>query len=1269
MIKKVLKKGIVIGVIILFIGTSITPQIFISNVKAVDPTIIKITNNSAFDGGKSLIKSASGKYYFAFDSNRGGNRDVWLYETSDIYTWGTPRRLTTYSGVDSSGSIAEANNGDIILAYTTNQGSPWGNKVYLSKSSDGGYTWSSPVLGEPYCSGNSNLLKASDGTLYFSRNRLGTWVKVSRSLDNGNSWTHISTISNHPYVLHSEMKEYDGDLYMVCDSRQDINPNPSHLYFYKSTNGGFTWVETASFVSSYEDKGPTIIRSDMGQFIAVWFSDDRDSSGSRNLYYSTSDDYSTWSTPQPLMASASYDDAAPSLFKDTTGQIYLAWASDQDGDYEIYLTEFSEYESSNTMTIRPSSQDSYIDKWNPTHNFGPSSYMNLLSTPGEGAVWFSYVQFDISSIPSDEDIISASLKLRCTSSGTPANVYVYEASSSWNEHTITWNTGPNLYSSPEASYYVHTTGWCSWDVTQHVKDWCEGVRSNNGFIVVQNTYGSHSSQFASKEHSISEYRPKLEITYTADVGDDVYEENDDFTSASTVSEGSYSSLRCIDDDFYRIWIDAGESLDAMISFIHANGDLDLKLYDPYYNLIDSSVSITNSERVSIASAPSSGYYIIRCYPFGGAENTYSLSIDIESFSGPDLIVESISWSPETVYEGDEVEFTVTIQNNGAVDAGSFYVFLEGIHVSMLKRINSLHAGGSTDVLFTETMPDDCEGVHTIKAIADVNEQVVETIETNNEETASLTVHYSGTLLTKNEWSQPISTDDYPEGHDFTFQINEWEAENYEYLAIQLDGNAFSQISELFKIKLKHVNSGVEWIYNPIDSNIWVTLDLKQFDDSFIGSGLWTLTTICIDKGYVLFPWENNDYYKVRYNLQNSEGDIHLSPYSLEESSGTSRSMYRWYSHFLASSSSSKERTLYYNFKVNPSTLYVSIWPKPSFTGGYPGGPDPSARYDKIELKILMGNGDSKTLDLTEYWKNAWQNNYGIFPYDIKVDSGSHGWWSIELYIKLQSISSSHQINIQNNIILTSKTDQMRTNNGKLINEIFNSKAIYPCSFMTNTLKVWTGVVVFSGDYESDYNTEKTPDLRTTIIKDFGDNAGFSNLNIGIGVFSNHPKWAINGDDLKDLCLIDYERSDGSDPLVWLIEKGIATTISGTLGTFIELLAAPVIHLLIDKLTPDDWDRIIEDSKSQENEDTFKIEINKKNFNYLIIDWQIPISYLNVGEEDNYEAKIPIIFYNGKNTIEAPIVVKYEHNWSFYCIFTIVKYYRNFCLIIIFFTYI
>lgn len=121
---------------------------------------------------------------------------------------------------------------------------------------------------------------------------------------------------------------------------------------------------------------------------------------------------------------------------------------------------------------------------------------------------------------------------------------------------------------------------------------------------------------------------------SSDCDDDQWEDNDDFSSATGVGEGTMPSLQaCADDpDYFEVYLLAGETLTADIAFTHADGDLDLTLYDAEGLLLRASVSTTDNESVSYTTA-SGGTFYIKAYGYNGAENAYSLTVAVEPAGG------------------------------------------------------------------------------------------------------------------------------------------------------------------------------------------------------------------------------------------------------------------------------------------------------------------------------------------------------------------------------------------------------------------------------------------------------------------------------------------------------------------------------------------------------------------------------------------------------------------------------------------------------------
>ncbi len=112
---------------------------------------------------------------------------------------------------------------------------------------------------------------------------------------------------------------------------------------------------------------------------------------------------------------------------------------------------------------------------------------------------------------------------------------------------------------------------------------------------------------------------------------DALEANDSRATASPVSVGDVSGLLACpgDDDYYAIALASNDLLIADASFIDAEGNLDLRLYNEAGSQVDTSLSQTDNERL-VYTAPAAGTYTLRAF-LAGADDTipgvaYGLSI-------------------------------------------------------------------------------------------------------------------------------------------------------------------------------------------------------------------------------------------------------------------------------------------------------------------------------------------------------------------------------------------------------------------------------------------------------------------------------------------------------------------------------------------------------------------------------------------------------------------------------------------------------------------
>jgi len=111
--------------------------------------------------------------------------------------------------------------------------------------------------------------------------------------------------------------------------------------------------------------------------------------------------------------------------------------------------------------------------------------------------------------------------------------------------------------------------------------------------------------------------------------DDNYEENDTLATAFDLSTYEGTWLNTIngygihsDDEWYKISMSGANQLLIDLQFIHAEGDIDLALFDASGTELDASESSTDNEFIDIT-VPSAGTYYIKLY-YAYEGNSYNL---------------------------------------------------------------------------------------------------------------------------------------------------------------------------------------------------------------------------------------------------------------------------------------------------------------------------------------------------------------------------------------------------------------------------------------------------------------------------------------------------------------------------------------------------------------------------------------------------------------------------------------------------------------------
>ena len=174
-----------------------------------------------------------------------------------------------------------------------------------------------------------------------------------------------------------------------------------------------------------------------------------------------------------------------------------------------------------SVVLQPDGQegkDTEVMSITPEGNFGDSNYLSvgIFTVPYAR----SYLQFDLSSIPSEAVIIDAHLGLYYDSSYalTSLPVGVYRVTESWAEETVTWDNQPTYSNEPSDIKILSTeqsNDFVYWQIIDLVEQWLAGSINNYGMVLLDTDESSDDGgiEFYSSDWTTASQRPKLVIDY------------------------------------------------------------------------------------------------------------------------------------------------------------------------------------------------------------------------------------------------------------------------------------------------------------------------------------------------------------------------------------------------------------------------------------------------------------------------------------------------------------------------------------------------------------------------------------------------------------------------------------------------------------------------------------------------------------------------------------------------------------------------------------
>lgn len=159
--------------------------------------------------------------------------------------------------------------------------------------------------------------------------------------------------------------------------------------------------------------------------------------------------------------------------------------------------------------------DSWLKSADDNANFGSDT--NLRNKKKSNDHRQTIVRFDLTSLPANLDIVTATLHLYVTSrDGTGNPVEIYWIDSAWIENWASWDFEGNDYDDHllHGSFTPSTEGYFSANLTRLVRKWVSGAVPNYGMRFIS-TSNDNESVYASRETATTAQRPRLEVVTRA----------------------------------------------------------------------------------------------------------------------------------------------------------------------------------------------------------------------------------------------------------------------------------------------------------------------------------------------------------------------------------------------------------------------------------------------------------------------------------------------------------------------------------------------------------------------------------------------------------------------------------------------------------------------------------------------------------------------------------------------------------------------------------
>jgi hypothetical protein len=212
-----------------------------------------------------------------------------FYQTSpdNGATWSSFHQLTENTVNDLAPAILQLRNGTIFVFYSSFVGGNGDDEIFYKYSSNGGVSW--------------------------------TTCQLTSNTDVDSSPSAIQTSDNKIWVTWHSQRSNNYDVY------------------YRIYNG--QWMgETRLTHDSQLDTCPSILETLDGLKYVFWTGSDETPDSTDDIYYSyTSNNGASWSDPTLFTDTVAFNDSWTCAVQVRDTSVWVVWASDMNGNYEIYL--------------------------------------------------------------------------------------------------------------------------------------------------------------------------------------------------------------------------------------------------------------------------------------------------------------------------------------------------------------------------------------------------------------------------------------------------------------------------------------------------------------------------------------------------------------------------------------------------------------------------------------------------------------------------------------------------------------------------------------------------------------------------------------------------------------------------------------------------------------------------------------------------------------------------------------------------------------------